>query len=342
MDLITDYIEPAELTGFVRADLDAFHANEDNAFLLQWFPIEQIDDVDYKYAKGGELESAVASYRTYDAESPVGSRPGSETVRGTIPPISEKIPLSEYENLRRRNSSTEAIRNVGFRDATRQGRRIARRLELARGQMLTESKITINENGLVTEFVFDRDATHTTTPSVAWGTSATADPVLDLSTWRDRVEAKGFRVETILASREAVNAARRTKAVIDAVKGSAAGVSQVSLDELNSLLNSEGLPGFTVSVSTVGGTRTIGTKNIIMLPGAGDGIESICGRTVFGTTAEAVEAAYELDLDNGEAPGVVSGQYKSQDPVTIWTKTAAVAVPLFAEPNSTLAAQVLA
>ena len=335
MELITDYISPAELTGFARAELDQFHADEDRNFLLRWFPTEFIDDVDYTFALGGELESNVASYRSYDAESPLGARPGKGSVKGTIPPISEKIPLGEYENLRRRTSADAEIRNVTLRDAARQARGIARRLELARGQALVEGKITINENGLVTEIEFDRDPTHTDTASTPWSTSSTADPIKDLSDWRDLIEAKGFSVGTILASREVVNAARRCDAVIEAIKGAAVQVTQVTLDELNSLLISEGLPPFTVYNGTVGGTRTIGSENIVMLPS-----EEV-GRTVFGTTAEALESAYEINLDNGEGPGIVSGQYKSPDPVKLWTKTAGIAVPLFAEPNATLAGTVL-
>lgn len=335
MELITDYISPAELTGFARAELDQFHTDEDRNFLLRWFPVEQIDDVEYTFALGGDLESNVLSYRSYDAESPLGSRPGQKAVKGTIPPISEKIPLGEYENLRRRTSANAEIRNVTLRDAGRQARGIARRLELARGQMLIEGKITINENGLVTEIEFDRDPTHTDTAGTLWSTSNSADPIKDLSDWRDNVEAKGFSVGTILGSREVVNAARRCKKVIDAIKGSAVSVTQVTLDELNSLLISEGLPPFTVHNGTVGGTRTIGSTNIVMLPS-----EEV-GRTLFGTTAEALESAYEVNLDNGEGPGIVSGQYKSPDPVKLWTKTAGIAVPLFAEPNATLSGKVL-
>ena len=338
MELITDYIEPAELTGFVRADLDNYFLNEDVNFLLQWFPNDFIDDVEYDFSEGGDLDTNVVSYRAYGQESPIGDRPGFGTARATLPPLSEKIPLTEYENLRRRNSPEQAIRNVAERDARRQGRGIARRLELARGQALREGKVTIEENDLVTEIDYGRDATHTTSAGVPWGTSATADPIADLLAWQDRLEAKGFNVGTILAEGAPIRAALRAKKVIDAIKGSAVSVTQVSLADFNALLDAEGLPPITRVTANVGGQSTVGTKNIIMLPTAGTEI----GRTVWGTPAEALEDAYDLDIDNGEGPGVVSGQYKEQDPLTLWTKTGAIAAPAFAAPDATLAAQVLA
>lgn len=336
MELITDYIEPAELTGFVRADLEQFHLKEDRNFLLPWFPITEIDDVEYDFSTGGDTEANVVRFRAYGAESPLGDRPGFGSSRATLPPLSEKIPLTEYENLRRRSSPDQAIRNVAERDAARQGRGIARRLELARGEALRTGKVTIAENGLVTEIDFDRDPAHTTTAGTAWGTSASADPIANLLAWQALLEAKGYVMGTILAERPVVRAAVRCARVINAVRGSAAAATQVSVTELNALLESEGLPPMTVVTANVGGATTIGAKHIIAMPA-----EPI-GATVFGTTAEALEDAYDLDLDNGEAPGVVSGQYKSNDPVTLWTKTAAVAAPALAMPNATLAAQVLA
>lgn len=338
MQIITDYIDPAELTGFVRADLENFHLDEDRNFLLQWFPNELIDDVEYDFGTGGDLETNVVRYRAYGAESPLGSRPGFGTARATLPPLSEKIPLTEYENLRRRTSPEEAIRNVAERDARRQGRGIARRLELARGQLLQEGKVTIEENGLVTEIDFDRDNTHTTTAGIPWGTSATATVIADLLAYQAKLEAKGFVMGAWLAERAVVRAAVRTAKVVDAVRGAAMEATQVSIAEFNALLESEGLPPVTVVTANVGGQSTIGAKNIIALPAPGSEV----GRTVWGTTAEALEDVYDLDLDNGEGPGVVSGQYKSEDPVTLWTKTSAISAPALAAPDATLCSQVLA
>lgn len=336
MLLITDYIEPAELTGFVRADLEQFFLNEDRNFLLRWFPNEYIDDVEYDFATGGDLETNVVGYRAYGAESQLGSRPGFGSSKGAIPPLSEKTPLTEYENLRRRNSPDQAIRNVAERDARRSGRGIARRMELARGQILREAQVTIVENKLVTEIVFDRDVLHTTTAGVPWGTSATADPVADLLLLKQRLAAKGFLLGAILLEEPALRAALRTKKVIDAVKGAAVAVSRVSKADFDELLQDEGLPATEVVAANVAGQSTIGDKNVIGLP------SEPVGLTIWGTPAEALEDAYDLDLDNDEGPGVVSGQYKQAEPLTLWTKTGAIAVPALGDPNATICMQVLA
>lgn len=345
MLLNTDYISPAELTGFVRADLEQFHLNENNAFFAQWLPNDTIDDIRYAFSEGGELESNVASYRAYDAESPIGARPGRTRVEGEIPPISEKIRLGEYDILRRRRDPEEAIRNVILRDARRQARGIARRVELARAEALLTGKVTLVENGLALELDFGRDGDLTATPGTAWSTTASSDPVSDLLAWQLLLRQRGSEPAVILAAPEVITLATRSKKIIDAVVGAAAQQTQVTVDQLNAHLQAHGLPPMEPYTANVGGIRPLGNNKLLMLPapvGAANTADATVGTTLWGTPAEALEEAYELDVDNGEGPGVVSGVYKVPQPVALWTNTSAIVVPLLAAPNSVLAATVQA
>lgn len=339
MDLITDYIEPRELSILSREEFVRVHPREDNTFFGNWFPNDYTDDPDFKFNPGGSIDVNIVPWRAWDAESPVGQRPGLETARGQIPPLSQKDLLGEYENLRRRVSAETAIRDVIISDAQRQARGIARSLELARAEALLRGKIDVRGTGITVDF--GRDPTHTTTPNVAWGTSATADPITDLLAWQDRIEDANYAVDMIVTSRRVVRAATRAKKVIDAIKGATVAVTQVTVDELNALLVSEGLPPFTVYNGTVAGTRTIGDDQLLMLPSP-MAMDSAVGVTRIGMPLEAFEDVYDLDLENGEGPGLVSGVYKTTDPVGVWTKTSAVALPILAAPNATLSAKVLA
>lgn len=344
MLLNTDYITPAELTGFVRVDLEQFHLNEDNAFFAQWLPNDLIDDIQYQFRAGGDLESNVAMYRAYDAESPIGSRPGREKVQGEIPPISEKIRLGEYDVLRRRRDPDEAIRNVLIRDARRQARGIARRVELGRAQALLEGKVTIEENGLVAEIDFGRDPALTATPAVDWATVATSDPVTDLLAWQLLLRQRGFEPSETRAAPEVITLATRSEKVIAAIVGAAAQQTQVTVEQLNSHLAAHGLPPMVPYTGNIGGYRPLGDNRLLMLPApsGGDAVDATVGTTLWGTPAEALEDAYEIDVDNGEGPGVVSGVYKVPQPVALWTNTSAIVVPILAAPNSVLSATVSA
>ena len=62
------------------------------------------------------------------------------------------------------------------------------------------------------------------------------------------------------------------------------------------------------------------------------------GTTVWGLTAESGEAEYGL---SGELPGMVSGAYKSNDPLTYWVHANATVLPVLLNANATMAVKVL-
>src|SRR5688500_3455085 len=100
MLLSNEYIDPAELTGYVRAALADL---EQNRFTLsRHLPTVAVDDLEYRFTRGGQGLTEAATIRAYDAESPIGARPGTSRVSGELPPISRKIRLGEYDRLRSR------------------------------------------------------------------------------------------------------------------------------------------------------------------------------------------------------------------------------------------------
>jgi hypothetical protein len=58
---------------------------------------------------------------------------------------------------------------------------------------------------------------------------------------------------------------------------------------------------------------------------------------LWGTTAEAGQAAYGLA---GNEPGIVAGTLETFDPVALWTKAAAIALPVVVNPNLTFVARI--
>lgn len=342
MLLNQDYITPAELTGYVRAalaDLDR------NRFILsQWLPRLEVDDLVYRFTRGGEGLTDAATFRAYDAESPIGNRPGVTRVTGELPPISRKIRLGEYDRLRQRRDDG-AIRAAILSDAERMARAVAARLEMARGEALYRGSLVISENGVIATVDFGRAGGHTVAPGVLWSTVASATPLADMIAWRDTyIATNGESPGAILTSTTVLGYLLRN-AEIRALAATVAGTPTiVSQTAVNSVLAAYGLPPLYIYDAQVRvngvATRVIPADRVVMLPTPGnpDVPDSTdLGATLLGPTAESLEPEFGL---SGVEPGVVSGAYSTKDPVAVWTKAAAIGIPVLANPDLTLAADV--
>jgi hypothetical protein len=336
MLLNTDYIEPAELTGFARA---AAGDLEINRFTLsRWLPNRLVDDLEYRFARGGDGLADAATFRAYDAESPIGSRPGISRVTGELPPISRKIRLSEYDRLRQRKLQ-EAVGDAIMSDAERMVQSVAARLELARGQALVTGKVTISENGVIAEADFGRAAGHTVTAAASWALAAT-DIIGDLNTWRDTYVANtGQEPGSIVTSRKVMGYMLRNEAFRQLVATMAGTPTLVNNNAVDNMLASHGLPPvitYDAQVRVNGSaTRVIADDKVLLLPAVGSGE---MGATLYGTTAESLEPEFGL---SGSEAGIVAGAYSTKDPVAVWTKAAAIAMPILANPDLSFAADVI-
>lgn len=344
MLLNTDYVDPAELTGYTREALANLPRNQ---FLLaQWLPNRTVDDLDYRFLRGGEGLVEAANYRAYDTEAQIAARPGVTRVHGELPPISRKIRLGEYARLKQRKLDQKLGDQI-FTDAERMMRAIAARYELARGSALVSGQLVLNENGVQATIDFGRDAGNTVTAGTVWSDPA-ATILSDLLTWRAAYIAinDGREPEALLTSEQVIAAMLRNtefRALLATTAGTPSIVSRSAVDEV---LRAHGLPPiqeYNASVRVNGAvTRVVPSDRVLMLPAAGDpndeqGTE--LGASLWGTTAEALSADYQIDEE--EAPGIVAGAYETKDPVAMWTKASAIGVPILANPNLSFCADVL-
>lgn len=343
MLLNNDYILPAELTGYVRGALGDLNVNQFT--LSQWLPNDTIDDLEYRFTKGGEGLVQAASFRSYDAESPIGARPGLTRVTGELPPISRKVRLGEYDRLRQRRADAP-IRNAIMTDAERMTRAVAARMEMARGEALYSGKIVLAENGVIATVDFGRKAGHTVTAATPWTTIATATPITDLMTWRDTyVASNGVEPGAILTSRRVMALLMQNAQIKGLAYPAGTGATLMTQTMVNSVLEGFGLPPIhlndaQVNVGTTA-TRLIPDDRVTLLPAPGDPNDpssSQLGATLWGTTAESLEPEY--GVEDGEEPGIVAGAYSTKDPVAIWTKAAAIGLPVLANPDLTFTADV--
>lgn len=340
--LIYDLVDTQELQGYVRG----VQIEEDrNRFVLsQYLPNRQVDEIEWRANTGTLRDQDAAVVRSWDTESPIGSRQGISRLMGELPPISKKIRLGEEERLRRRalerSSSTELV-NAIYDDAGNMARAVLARIEMMRGELLFNAKIVLNENGVSQTIDFARLGSHTVTAGTLWSTTASATPVSDLRTWiAVYIATNGVPPAFILASTDVVSNLL-LNAQIRALATNVAGTpALVTVDTVQAVLQAFGLPPIvTYDVNTrVNGvaTRVTPSNKIVLMPPANEPL----GNTILGTTAESLELADAQQINIDQTPGLVSVVEKTFDPVATWTKAAAVALPIMPNPNLTFTATV--
>jgi hypothetical protein len=336
MLLNSDFFLPSTLTGYARTALLRLPINATS--LQRWLPHQLIDDLAYRYVKGGDTLISAAPYRAYDAESTIASRAGVTRVSGELPPISRKMVLTEYDRLRQRANPDSSIQTAILGDTERLVRQIAMRLEVARGDALVNGSVTLNENGVKASVDFGRAGGASVTASTLWSTTATADPITDLVTWvQAYVDMNGSAPGAILTSTRVRGLLMRNAAIRAEAATLAGTPTMVSLATLNAILTNYSLPPletYDVRYDVAGtATRVIADNLALLLPPAGnpdDPNSTDLGGTFLGTTAESLDPTYALE---GDEAGIVAGVYREEDPISIWTKAAAIALPVLANPN---------
>lgn len=344
--LDTEFIEPTELTGLIRAALADLQVNKFT--LSRWLPNVEVDDIAYEFVRGGGGLSESASYRSWDAESKIGRREGLGKVMGELPPISEKMLLNEYDRLRLRKLTRDDALPFIARDAQRLATNIAARFERGRGQALVNAQAPIPE--LKQTVDFGRSPEHSVVAAVLWSDHANATPIDDLESWvQTYSDTNGSAPAVILMSRQVLQNLRQCEQVqrLAFPLAPAGQTPLISADQVSTVIEGMRLPPIEVYDAQVRvegtATRTTPGNALVLLsePGATTAAQPTdLGATLLGTTAEALEAEYELT--GGDQPGIVSATYKSKDPIRLWTHAAAIGLPILREPNLTFKAQVLA
>lgn len=341
MQLVTEYATPAELTGYARAALADFEANTFN--LSQWLPSETIDDLVYQFEKGGGGLTEAASFRAYDASSDIGVRGGATRVSGMLPPISRKIPVGEYEQLKQRNAEVDEEEKI-FDDAGRLTREIAARVELARGEAIFNAGVTIAENGVSASVDYGRDPAHSVTldgvVNALWDDTETSTPFDDLTEWVETyTDTTGELPAYALMPERIARYLRHNAQLCRMSTTDPVPPAVLTLDALNTLLKEHELPQIVTNdarVSFQGATtRITPADKVALLPAKGDAL----GKTLWGTPVEARGA--DMALPTADQPGVLVANYRSEDPQTLWTKVTSIVLPVVAAPDRTFVAKVV-
>jgi hypothetical protein len=341
--IIHNLVPPDTLTGFIREV-----PTPANWILNQFLPDREIADIEAVIDQVTKTNRA-AKFRSFDAETPIGARDSFTRKRVELPPLGQKTVIGEHdrlqlERIRTGGNDPQGLVEAIYDDAEVNARAVRARMELARGDVLTDGKLTLtNENGLTIEADFGVPGTHIVAPGTLWSSTATATVLSDLRSWANTyVDDVGEPPGALLTSRQVVGYMLQN-AEIRALVGSLAGTPNiVTRSQLNTALEAHGLPPvveYDTRIDVDGtSTRPIPQDRLVMLPAD----PSSLGYTAWGITAEALELAGgdNPSLEFTQLPGLVGVVMKDGDPVRTWTKVTGVGMPVIVDPYRLLVADV--
>lgn len=342
MLLTSDYVLPEELTGYVRTALADQAVNKFQ--LAKWLPNDMVDDIVYRMLAGGTGLTETATFRTWDAESGIGRTQPINRLIGELPPISRKIRMSEYDRIRSRKVTDEKVREQIFNDADTVVDQISARIEVARADALVNGSVTLAEAGNAV-VDYGRSSSCNITVATLWSNSS-SDPLSDLMSARDvYLGLNGVDPGSMVGGRRVWNTLLRNQAVRNQIFPGVQQPTVVQQAMLDAMLEANGLPPFSqyqAQVLVNGAAQKVIPDNVVLfLPPEGDPNDAQStqlGATLWGPTSESFEPEYNLSDDE---PGIVAGVYKSEDPVSLWTKGSGVSLPVLANPNLSMKIVVL-
>lgn len=340
-------VTPDALTAFIREV-----PTPADQVLNRLLPDRTFDEMEIRYDTLS-LTNRAAKFRAFDARIPMAKRdaPTSKSVR--LPPLSIRSMTGELERLqleqaRQSGTASQPMIDAIYNDATILTKMIRARMELARGDVLTDGKFTLaSESGLIgLEADFGVPGGNLVTTGTAWATVATATVIQDLITWRTAyITLNGFPPAGMVLSTTTLNYMLRNAEVRTLSGNPGAAPALVRGDVLTATLSAYGLPPILFVYDTVvdvdgTSTRAIAADKVIFVP---PGYESgSLGYTAWGTTATALElvGSAGVDFSFADAPGIVGVVEKSGPPYRQEVFVDAIGMPIIVNPNYLMVADV--
>jgi hypothetical protein len=336
---------PEDVTTFVRAV-----PQSDTFQLDQILPNRYLDKNEVDFAELVQT-NRTARFRSYDGRLHVSERDAGSTTRVPLPPLSSSLAMGEYERLqlefaRTGGTNRDALARAIYNDAEQLTREVLNRMELARGDVLSDFVLTMSapgEPGLTADY--GAPAGHLVAPAIQWTVAnlGTMTPLADMVSWRDTyIASRGSAPGRMTIANTRASILQRSTEIINAVHGSNAGRTRVTREELNELLRSENLPPVNVYDANVDvdgvTTRIIADDKVVFTP---DNPGEL-GYTAWGVSATALELvnSAQAELDFEDAPGIVGVVEKSGPPYKEFTYVDAVGLPVITNPRALLVADV--
>lgn len=287
-------LPPEAITTFAR------NVPLDQSYILnRILPDRYISDIEVSVDEVTITRQA-AKYRPWDKGPAPLTRGSYVTKKVALPPLGGFLGKGERERLELERLNTGGQRAERIRDAIYDDAKIAvdavnARVEIARGDLLTDGKVNIDENDTVVEADFGVPGSNFGATLTSWATVGSATPLSDMRAWVKAYRAlNGFNPGGFFTSEDVFFNMMENQAIRDLYGGPNAlnAPDVVTEDQIASTLRARRLPPllftYDAQVNVDGATVDIlPSDKIFFVPPAGVEL----GYTAWGITATALELA---------------------------------------------------
>ncbi len=339
MALWTDLITPAEATGYIRAALEDLEVNQPS--LNRYLPSEYVEDISVRFVQGRAGFVAEARFRAYDAEPEFAGNRQGKRVTIDLPALGQQRAISEYDQLRNRNASDNAIRDAILSELRAVARAIFDRIERLRGTVINTGRATIDQSNFYSDDNFGRRADHDSTAATLWDSEGTVSRLDTIGTAIDLYADSndGTLPGVMLMSRKVMRSLARGREFSLVLADQT--VRPGDLNAITTQLDREGFPQYEIYDRSTAAGRVLPDDSIFFLPApvAPDG-ESQLGKTYWGRTLTSLDPNY--DIAAGEQPGVVAAAFKQERvPHIAGVESDAIALPVLGNADLSLKLRVI-
>ncbi|MEU8682988.1 major capsid protein [Streptomyces sp. NPDC048611] len=347
LEVLLRDITPTAINAFVRQ----IQTPADYLLTQSVVPERTVNSVKWQ-ARGTKRRVAAASYRAWDAQTKVATREISRWVtEGKLLPLGQKFIVGELEtilqNVQRGMDGEDLVQNV-YNDAADHVLGVKSRMELAAGDILADGKFTlVGENGLTLEANHNVPAGNMPTAPTAW-TDPTADMLADELRWIEYLRSTGaprparvvtsYKTKALAMANDSYRAAFHRSVSPSATP--TAVLSPADVDVVRAQYNLPPIIDYDVTIDLDDGTqkRPLPENLYLMLPPDARQM----AETQYGLTAEGIvlSSGGNPFIDREEAPGIIVTSGYQDDPVQVWTKGSAAAMPVMYTPDIHIAATV--
>lgn len=284
------YVSPNDITNFVR------QVPIDQSYILNQILPDRVDSVLEVEVSESVTTTRAAKARAWDAPPMPGRRDSLTTRKVKLPAVSQFLGRGErdrleLERLRSGGQATTAIEQAIYDDAENNARSVLARVEMMRGDILTDGKVTFPELGGL-EADFGVPGTHLVSAATLWTDTANADIIGDLRAWSAVYRASnGFNPGGMVVSTDVLSAILQNDALRDLLSGVGGAPPILAQGQLNTVLSAYNLPGILFSydakVVDDGGSAVniLPADKVVLLPPAGVEL----GYTQWGMSATGLE-----------------------------------------------------
>jgi len=333
VDYNDTFRDASTLTAVARGAADAVEAQDP---LTQFLPSAESITLDFDLDADVLALPRAASFRSFDAVAPYGKEKAIGSRKGSLPASSIALRVNEYQQLRLRQASDDAIGEAIERKALLNGQSLAIRAILARGDLIANGSVTLSqENGITTVIDFGRPGGNTVTAATPWST-ITSLPLTDILAWQAYYSAlNGGPTDTVITSTNVMTALATNTSIIAAAKGNnSTGLTRIAPGEVLSVLAAYGITNVIIydkQYEDITGTvrRVIPFDRFIFVPSANAGFvgdTGPIGQTLWGVPAEAFEDEYGIGV--GDQAGIFAAAFKAPNPERIEVLNSSIFLPV--------------